>query len=534
MGIKFIKLDEASRSNLDVIMNDAHGGEGKPPGEPPIIVETHGADGEEAEAPPQPIAPVRPQSVPKGAKRTIIGMGPGPRGASGAPEAPAAAAAPGEDAGDAAAGGEPAEAVEAAAPEAPRAGDFLADISSAIDNALGTSDSSPPPEAAPAAEAPAAAAAPESAAPAAEAPAAEAAPPIEAPTAPETKEEPKKEEPKKEPPAAAPAAPIQIPSPAKEKPAEPQVVRIGAEAKTRRGVSPIVWVLLVLIAAGAVYYFAVYAPEQEQAERQVADDATAEPPKPEPPKPEPPKPEPPKPEPPPPPAGKIEIVTKPAGAAVAVDGVARDGVTPLAIDGLEPQKEIAVEARLFGWIPASQKVVPGEGEPLEVELKLAPAKVEIEFKTDPPGAQVMSGEKWLCKTPRKLPQKGMTSDLQYTITKPGYQDAAGTVALSDFTFADGVYRALVEVALAKIEKPAAPPKPDAAKPEPPKPEPPKPDAAKPEPPKPEPPKPEPPKPEPPKPEPPKPEPPKPEPPKPEPPKPEPPKPGGDIEEDPYG
>ena len=299
MGIKFIKLDEASRTNLDIIMNEAQVGEGKPPGEAPLIVETRGEEGAGGEA--GPIEPVRPQGVPKGAKRTIIGMGPSSPHVSGAPESPSSPAEAEKS------GREAAPVGEAAGAEASlRGGDFLADISNAIDNALGSSESSPPVAATPAKEPEAAVAPGEAGAAPAEAKAPEAQP----------------AEPVKEPADAAAAVPEKAPSepvkieakeapkgaerrdeaPAKGKHVDSAAVRIGADTRTRRGVPPIVWLLLLAGAAGAIYYFGFYAPGQEQGEEPVGRDVTPEPPKP---KPEPPKPEPPKPEP-PKPTGGIE------------------------------------------------------------------------------------------------------------------------------------------------------------------------------------------------------------------------------------
>ncbi|MCP4606896.1 MAG: TIGR02266 family protein, partial [Proteobacteria bacterium] len=72
MGIKFIKLDQTSRENLEKILSGKTEEKGVR-GEAPVLVQ------KETSRPsrkPQPIAPVRPQAAPKGAKRTMIGIGP--------------------------------------------------------------------------------------------------------------------------------------------------------------------------------------------------------------------------------------------------------------------------------------------------------------------------------------------------------------------------------------------------------------------------------------------------------------------------
>jgi uncharacterized protein (TIGR02266 family) len=133
MGIKFIKLDENSRGNLERIIEGQPTG-GVSTGEEPDV-ETVEDTGEEPEKGVAPIAPVRPQSVPRSAKRTMIGMGMGPT-----PSAPKAAPEKEE---------EPAEDKEAPAADEPAAAEEAAPVAEepAADAASADADESAAPAA---------------------------------------------------------------------------------------------------------------------------------------------------------------------------------------------------------------------------------------------------------------------------------------------------------------------------------------------------------------------------------------------------
>jgi uncharacterized protein (TIGR02266 family) len=484
MGIKFIKLDDSSRSNLGTILDGQPAGQG-PAAEEPTVEQV---DAETDTSPPEPIAPVRPVAVPRSAKRTMIGFGGGPQPSVPPAESPTEAAAEEPPA-------EPEETVDAAAPteaalpaaEAPDEApapeeaeeaepspeeeeiaaepaksetELLADISSAIDKAL----SSPEAAAAEGAEieeqvtvdeeeAPAAdeekAAEEEAAAPAAaaeeQAPTKEEAP---TPAEEQAEEEEPAEKKEKAPAAAAPVA--------------------AKKDEEKKGVPGIVWFLLIAAIGVSIWYFGFYRQSAEPAEDEQPPDKVGDV-KPEEAKPEEAKPEEAKPEEQPEPvaeqaptAAAVSVKTRPEGAQILVDGKPASGISPLEISDLEAGKEVEVQAKLFGFVSASQKVVPGE-EPLEVELKLARAKLQLELVSEPPGAQVTVDGKWIGKTPRTVVRKGLGPSFEFTMTKKGFEDYTGTISAGDWTEQEGVYSTTLNAALTPVEKNVAPPKVDKPK-----------------------------------------------------------------------
>ncbi len=145
--------------------------------------------------------------------------------------------------------------------------------------------------------------------------------------------------------------------------------------------------------------------------------------------------------------------TRPEGAEIWIGGEKRADESPAEIDGLVSGEEIEVTAKLFGYASSSEKVVPGE-EPLDFELRMRPAKFELEIETEPPGAQVTADGKWLAKSPSTVRRK-MDSKFEYEIKKVGYEEHTGQLSESDWTEEDGVFKASIAVELEKIEQAAA-------------------------------------------------------------------------------
>lgn len=110
----------------------------------------------------------------------------------------------------------------------------------------------------------------------------------------------------------------------------------------------------------------------------------------------------------PPIAGTLEISTTPAGAAFALYPSAsaeatppitppvREGTAPATVDDLPP-KPYTVFVRLPGWPEERKEVLLNSGERLALDLTFPHGRVEV--KSEPDGAQIFHGERWLGKTP---------------------------------------------------------------------------------------------------------------------------------------
>jgi uncharacterized protein (TIGR02266 family) len=433
MGIKFIKLDSKSRENLDTIVaNKTEDKSG--PTEAPIVAEKATSE----DKPSGQIAPVRPQAVPKEAKRTIIGMGQ----PSQAPEK-----------------AKPKEisqpfAVEKAKPTAEQAGisdvftpdtieeppretDILADISSAIDKALDfketeMTDVKPSVQGVPAIKD------------------ISGAKPLPA----DLRDE--EEEPAQE------VKPTEVKA-AEDDQKKKEIVSSGVVSTRagvgRRAIPRSIWVLCiasVIIIAGVVQYWLLNKKFSSQAgaEGEVLTGQTS---------------------------GAqskyttIEVSSSPTGAKIYLNGEPQPGNAPLGLRDLETGKEVEIRAELFGYLATVEKVVPGD-KTVNLDLELKPAKTTIKFDSRPDGAAVVIDGKTWGKTPLTVAKRGLGPDVSYTFKKPGYEDLSGALTDKDWEHADDAFSALVSVTLIESTEPLGileqepptiePPKPEQPKAEP--------------------------------------------------------------------
>ncbi|MDB4966559.1 MAG: serine/threonine protein kinase [Myxococcales bacterium] len=94
---------------------------------------------------------------------------------------------------------------------------------------------------------------------------------------------------------------------------------------------------------------------------------------------------------------RLALHVAPAGAIVTVDGKASSaGVVEL------PAGRHVVLARAPGREPASREVALTAGGAADVTLTLAPARVHLVVRTEPPGAEVVAGDRSLGLTPLDL------------------------------------------------------------------------------------------------------------------------------------
>ncbi|MCU0663949.1 MAG: TIGR02266 family protein [Myxococcota bacterium] len=505
MGVKFIKLDNTSRDNIETLL------EGRtdvgPIGEAPVV-EQRAAN---PSRPPQPIPPVRPQNIPKSAKRTLTGLG-GPQEGDGQGE------------------GSDQFASSAASSHSSIPPDFLAEIRDAIGDALDEPQAAKTsvPAAKPAMfdEGPTRVAPPSSRAEqdqprvivassatergdntptgvqsvdpaksmsywsedeneyektiarpmisadmariAEESESRTTMPPVSAPNADRPKP-PIPTAPPKTPAAkeSKPAAPAHVPAHVSGAPDRPTVPSPGSPTKSNTALLALGG-MLILALLGLAFFLFVPTPKEEPGSlppplttapvvpTPVPLTPVAQPVAPTPETAQATVPQPPTPAPVATDAiptksvsfGLADIASSPPGATIFVAGESK-GKAPVTIEGMEPGVEIDVTAKLFGYKTKTIKVTSKE-DGAKSTIKLEEAEVKVIVESDPPGARVHLAGDWIGKTPRTSTIRGAGPKLEYKLQKPGYEDYKGTIGEADWTEAEGVFTAVVKVALTKL------------------------------------------------------------------------------------
>jgi uncharacterized protein (TIGR02266 family) len=467
MGVKFIKLDETSRTNLGVILESKESVEqGEEEVEAPVVEMKEAVPSQ----PPKLIVPVRPQAVPKDAKRTMLGIG---RSSSIPPVAKETESLAPETTEEVATGSfdkEISEEItaatldreiseeftaptlaqeisvetntynfaqdlskeETAAPslageasevtgahgldedsrtELPRETNILADITTAIDSSLDT-----------------------------------------APGTVDVEEQegvdPAAEEQAEEQGRIADSA--EEMKPTKPSSAPPQVVSTRAPAKPEpKGISKTVWILLVVIIAVAAWYIA--RPSEEKSPQERVSTQPKEPVKSEkaastaPGQVEDKEQEPVK-------VVTIEVKTDPTEAKVSVNGDVKEGVTPLVLDNIKVGEETEIKVQRFGYATRVEKVVPSE-DPMELELALVQIPVTAQFTSNPKGAAVEIDGERVGNTPFSQTKiKEFGPGFSYTIKKNGYQKLSGDVTEESWEEQGAEFVTHVDVTLNKAIK----------------------------------------------------------------------------------
>jgi uncharacterized protein (TIGR02266 family) len=177
-----------------------------------------------------------------------------------------------------------------------------------------------------------------------------------------------------------------------------------------------------------------------------------------------------------PPAGdgtvEVEITSVPKGAILVVDGK-EVGPTPQKLTGLDPEKKLALAARLACYREATVQVPP-KGP---IEIRLAPSERSLRVTSDPVGAAIwVDGKPTGLKTPADVKLIGRLDPKvahKVTFKKAGKKDAEVDVAPDAPCTMEGALatipvKATLEPAVAAAVEPAAPrPRPRPRPPEPP-------------------------------------------------------------------
>ncbi len=144
-------------------------------------------------------------------------------------------------------------------------------------------------------------------------------------------------------------------------------------------------------------------------------------------------------------SGEVVISINEPDATVALDGkVHREGM-PIRLSGL-PVGEHEILANLFGFRPLVTTVTAVAGEPLTVSLKLKKAKQVATFKANVVGVRVFVGDRQIGRTPMRT-IKRLNDSFEYTLEKPGFEPFTGTVSGDDWIYDEGIYKVTVAATL---------------------------------------------------------------------------------------
>ncbi|MGB7932227.1 MAG: PEGA domain-containing protein [Gammaproteobacteria bacterium] len=123
----------------------------------------------------------------------------------------------------------------------------------------------------------------------------------------------------------------------------------------------------------------------------------------------------------------VHIGSRPAGAAVQVDGVAV-GITPLDTEILAGTRRIALTLPGHKPVSLTQQIVAGAVLQLE-NIELPPADGSLSLDSEPPGASVSVDGVFQGTTPLQLVLSSNTAHTLH-LTKPGYQTGEQRVTLA--------------------------------------------------------------------------------------------------------
>ncbi len=121
------------------------------------------------------------------------------------------------------------------------------------------------------------------------------------------------------------------------------------------------------------------------------------------------------------------ISSQPSGASLTVDG-AVVGTTPVAAELLDSGSDLTL--LLDGYEPWRGRVGAGPGSERELQITLEPAKAPLRITSQPAGAAVTLGERYLGTTPLETRATVGTSQL-LSVRLPGYQHHQRPLTITD-------------------------------------------------------------------------------------------------------
>ncbi|MGB8331730.1 MAG: PEGA domain-containing protein, partial [Polyangiales bacterium] len=153
---------------------------------------------------------------------------------------------------------------------------------------------------------------------------------------------------------------------------------------------------------------------------------------------------------------KLQVVSRPTGAFVTVDGKGV-GRTPLEIE-YQTGTELSLFAKARGYLGRRQQITV-EPEQATVELVLAPLSYVVQVTSNPAGARASAVGGGEIITPGELHFKSMPASRQIVVSMDGYKTSTMSITRAEFVEETRRMSATINVILQK--EGAAKPAPDA-------------------------------------------------------------------------
>ena len=147
----------------------------------------------------------------------------------------------------------------------------------------------------------------------------------------------------------------------------------------------------------------------------------------------------------------ISIETRPKGARVFIDDVEQPGTTPMVVSGRPQGEKLEIKIQQFGFASHVETIVPSAAEvPLLVTLKSLPKVLKVE--TEPAGAEVSMDDRRLGRTPIKVTKRSLTESFELKLEKDGFDAMKIPVNAESWEETEEAVTATISAALEKKER----------------------------------------------------------------------------------
>lgn len=127
---------------------------------------------------------------------------------------------------------------------------------------------------------------------------------------------------------------------------------------------------------------------------------------------------------------EVRIRTNPKGAEITIAGVAQEGVTPLTAK-IETGKEVEITAHKAGFLTHKAPFVPEEKE-AKLDIELDAARIKFRMNSKPDGTRIILDGKWNGNTPYTFLRRKYKPLFEFKLEKRGFEDIEGTVTEKDW------------------------------------------------------------------------------------------------------
>ena len=144
----------------------------------------------------------------------------------------------------------------------------------------------------------------------------------------------------------------------------------------------------------------------------------------------------------------ISIESDPKGARVFIDETEQTGTTPMVVSGRPRDEKLEIRIQQFGFASHVETVVLSEAE-VRLSANLKRIQKILKVETDPPGAEIHLGDRRLGRTPVKVAKGFLTETFELKIEKDGFETVVRPVAAEDWVESEDAVTATIKIELEK-------------------------------------------------------------------------------------